>query len=238
MLANFDLHDHLGLMERRVQTLYRLDAAGRLLTVNELDGPTAPRLAIGRTLAGMIWRFRHDLPAAVARPIDELLASEPPPRDLRKPPQTLARVRDILATHAPLTHESFGPAWYCPAHLAQAETVIPRLVTASADLLDTFPELAPELDGRQPCLAVREDGAVVTVCFSSRNGVDAAEAGLETLAAFRGRGYAVAAVAAWAAAVRQSGRLPLYSTSWDNLASQGVARKLGLVLYGADVSLL
>ena len=48
--------------------------------------------------------------------------------------------------------------------------------------------------------------------------------------------HAAAVVAAWAAAVRASGRLPLYSTSWDNVASQGVARKLGLVLYGADLS--
>ena len=78
---------------------------------------------------------------------------------------------------------------------------------------------------------------IVAVCFSSRNGADAAEAGLETLAPFRGRGYAAAAVAAWAAAVRASGRLPLYSTGWDNLASQGVVRTLGLVPYGADLSL-
>jgi hypothetical protein len=30
---------------------------------------------------------------------------------------------------------------------------------------------------------------------------------------------------------------PLYSTSWDNLGSQGVARRLGLRLYGEDWSI-
>ena len=76
----------------------------------------------------------------------------------------------------------------------------------------------------------------MAVCCSSRVTGRAAEAGVNTLEGYRGRGYAPAAVAAWAAAVRASGRLPLYSTSWDNVASQGVARKLGLVLYGADLS--
>lgn len=237
MLDDLDPLDHRDLMERRLPTLYRLDAADRPLAVNEAGGPPAPRLVIGRTLAGTIWRFRHDLPVDVARAIDELLAAEPPPRDLREPPRALARVQAILAAQAPVTRVWFGPAWYCPAHLAPPGTIAPRPVTDGADLARTFPDLAPEVAARQPCLAVWEGGAIVAVCFSSRNGASAAEAGVATLAPFRGRGYAAAAVAAWAAAVRRTDRLPLYSTSWDNLASQGVARKLGLVLYGADLSI-
>jgi RimJ/RimL family protein N-acetyltransferase len=65
----------------------------------------------------------------------------------------------------------------------------------------------------------------------------AAEAGVETLAAFRGKGYAIAAVAGWAAAVQQSQRIALYSTSWQNQASQAVAKKLGAVSYGEDWSI-
>jgi RimJ/RimL family protein N-acetyltransferase len=53
----------------------------------------------------------------------------------------------------------------------------------------------------------------------------------------QGRGYATAAVAGWAVAIRERELLPLYSTSWDNIASQRVARKLGMVLYGEDWSI-
>ncbi|MFA6111893.1 MAG: hypothetical protein WDA75_24290 [Candidatus Latescibacterota bacterium] len=61
------------------------------------------------------------------------------------------------------------------------------------------------------------------------------EAGIDTLEAYHGRGYASATVVGWALLVRLVGCLPLYSTSWGNLASQGVARRLGLILYGVDL---
>jgi predicted GNAT family acetyltransferase len=57
---------------------------------------------------------------------------------------------------------------------------------------------------------------------------------VETLPAARRRGHAVSVVAAWARAVKQIGALPLYSTSWDNVASQSVATKLGLSHFGVD----
>jgi predicted GNAT family acetyltransferase len=60
---------------------------------------------------------------------------------------------------------------------------------------------------------------------------------VETLEGYRGRGYAPMVVAAWARAVRETGRIPLYSTSRNNRASEAVARKLGLVQYGSDLSL-
>lgn len=65
----------------------------------------------------------------------------------------------------------------------------------------------------------------------------AADAGLETAEAYRGRGFGAHVTAAWAAEIRASGRMPLYSTFWDNHASLAVARKLGLLAYASSWSL-
>jgi predicted GNAT family acetyltransferase len=92
--------------------------------------------------------------------------------------------------------------------------------------------------GRSPVLAVVEDGVPVSVCFCARRSDVAAEAGLETAEAFRGRGFGPRVTAAWALSIRASRRVPLYSTSWTHHASLAVARKLGLVAYASHWRLL
>ncbi len=87
------------------------------------------------------------------------------------------------------------------------------------------------------CTAMVVNGAAVSLCYCARLTDYTAEAGLETLKDYRGRGYAQAVVAAWARAVRGTGRIPFYSTASENTASQAVARKLGLVRYAVGFSL-
>jgi RimJ/RimL family protein N-acetyltransferase len=136
-----------------------------------------------------------------------------------------------------------GPAYWIPEgagrdHLRASQVVL--ISTANAHLVQkSFAWIVP-LDPIQeiaPILAAVEQAQAVAVCFCSRRPAQATEAGLETLPAFRGKGYATATVAAWAAEVRQRNCIPLYSTAWENLASQAVARKLGMVIYGEDWSI-
>jgi predicted GNAT family acetyltransferase len=82
-------------------------------------------------------------------------------------------------------------------------------------------------------MSIIEDGYPVSICFCARRSDVAAEAGLETAKAYRGRGYARRVTTAWALAVRDTGRIPLYSTDWTNGASLAVARSLGLNEYGS-----
>jgi len=74
----------------------------------------------------------------------------------------------------------------------------------------------------------------VSGCRSVLITPEAHEAGVETLPEFRGKEYAKDVVAKWLWLVRATGTIPLYSTSWENTASQTVARKMRLKLYGAD----
>jgi hypothetical protein len=222
-------------LQLQVETLFQHDARGRLLAVNEPDGPPAPRFFLGRSLDGDIWRVRHDVPAELAMTLRSILGAEPPLADPRQLPATWPQLCAALAAHAPVEQVWHGPAWHFPAAITPPNAVATVAVDDPAILLPSFPGWAASLSDNLPCAAVLVDGRAVAVCASARTSSLAAEAGVDTLAEHRGRGYAAAAVAGWAQAVRATGREPLYSTSWDNLASQGVARRLELVLYGVDL---
>jgi len=225
----------LDLMAIQAETLFRHDPAGRLTTVNEPGGGPAPRLFLGRTAEGNIWRLRDDLPDALAAELAGVLATEPPLGDPAEPPACHDRLIAALAAAAPVERVWSGPAWYVPVAVPGRGDIRTTLVDDPAVLRPGFPGWARDLEPARPCVAVVEGGAAVAVCCCARTSARASEAGVETLDGYRGRGYATAAVAAWAAEVRRAGRLPLYSTSWDNHASRAVARRLRLRLYGADL---
>ncbi len=231
----------LQLMEIHINTLFCCDAAGRMRCVNEAGEPPAPLFYMGRTPQGNLWRFRHDLPDPILGKVDELCREEPLAGDLASPPQHHASIKAILEELVPLhqQQEYSGPVYWVPENVQPARNA--QLIgEANAKLLRLdFSWALPLAENRDimPIAVTIDQGRAVSICFCSRRPAQATEAGLETVPAFRGRGYATAAVATWAAEVRRLGCIPLYSTSWDNLASQAVARKLRMVLYGEDRSI-
>jgi RimJ/RimL family protein N-acetyltransferase len=226
----------LELMEIQTETLFSFDGNGCLRCVNEPGEPPPPCFFLGRTKSGNVWRLRYDLPDDIVGKLGTLAASEPVASDLRRKPINFDAFVDALKAHAEVKKVWMGPAYRFPDEVKSPANVV-MITEANAKLLGFgFSDLIPMLETREPCVAVVEGGVAVSVCFSSRVSRWAAEAGVETLEGFRGRGYATSVVAGWAVAVRQLGLTPLYSTSWDNLASQGVARRLGLMLYGVDLS--
>jgi GNAT acetyltransferase len=228
------------LMEIQADTLYTRDPSGCIHRVREPYGGPAPRFFFGRTQQGNIWRFRYDLPERVRDSLERLASDEPVIQDLRAAPQNLAAFVTALGDDPANPHPDSGPAYRFPdvvAPAANATRVAPANVHLIEEMGPDWASFGVELPEREPCWAVVQDGRVVSVCFSARLGDDAAEAGVETLAPYRGRGLACSVVSAWARAVQAMGLIPLYSTSWDNVASQGVARKLGLIQYGVDLSL-
>lgn len=235
----------LDLIELQACTLFACDTDGRLRYIrepgyaeSELD--PAPRLWMGRTHAGNRWRFRHDLPDDLVRDLDALCRAEPVAVDLVAPPVNADAIRAVLHAHAPIVEEWRGPAYWIPDPVAAPDAVV-LISQTNAQLLDAnFLWKRTSRSGitSGPVTAVVVEGSAVAICYCARLTDQAAEAGVETVQSARGHGYASAAVAAWAAAVQDRGLLPLYSTDWENTASQGVARKLGMVCYGEDWSLL
>ena len=242
--------DSLQLMKLQVPTLFVCNSDGRLRYIrepgfeeSELD--SAPRFFMGRTVMGTIWHTHESLPDALVRDLDRLCGSEPVVKnveDLKNPPKTYEAIRALLDTHNPTTIEERGPAYWLPGESTFTETEKTVLITkANVHLVEAhFPWLltfhAAFKNGS--VAASLEGGVAVALCHCSRFVPQAAEAGINTAERARGRGHATNAVALWAAAVRHSGRLALYSTSWDNLASQGVARKSNAILYGEDWSVM
>lgn len=228
------------LLELQAAVLFVHDENGRLRSVNEPATPVppaAPRFFWGRTRAGSLSRFRYDLPADVVDRLTRVVAAEPTDDDLAPEPRGLMAACEILAEHAPLREIYCGPAYRFPDQIDYPAGVV-AITEENQNLLgpdDAW--LLSEWEGHQPCFAIVVDGRTVSLCNTARSTARAAEAGLATTETFRGRGYGPRVTAAWAAAVRAQGRIPLYSTWWANVASQAVARKLGLSQYGVDLHL-
>lgn len=227
----------LELMSVHVRALFTHDAGSRLLSVNEPDGapPAAPRLFLGRTRAGNVWRFRADLPENLIRELDSLCADEPPLNaESDERPRHAERYARLLGEHAPAVRVSAGPAYHFTEETAPTRDTMVVTENDAERLRGGFEEFVAELPAWQPFVALVEGGRAVSVCRSARITPEAHEAGVETLPDFRGRGYAKDVTAEWARRVRAAGALPLYSTSWENKASRAVARKLRLRCYGSD----
>jgi GNAT superfamily N-acetyltransferase len=234
------------LMELHAEALFTHDVDGDLVRVNERDGAEAPRFFLGLTSAGKVLRYRGDVPAGVRRALgaaaDTALLRERAGDSAERTAEQLARFAAILAESAPVRHAEAGVAFAFPerplAFLPAADGSVVRVTEENATLLyPLLPAWVPAVRPSPPLVACAAGGRAVAVCASVRITARAHEAGVETAPAFRGRGYAPAVVTAWAREVRAMGIEPLYSTSWQNAASQAVARKLGLRRFGTDLQI-
>ena len=208
------------LMRIHIDTLYTHDERGRIVRVNEPDGAPAPRFYVGKTFEGSEARLRHDMPD-----------------DLEQEMGDVARIEAHLARLSPIQRRWAGPIYHFSHDLDTTSSAV-LITQENADVLRPHLEpWLPDIAMGRPAAAVLVDGHAVSVCASVRMTPIAHQAGVETPPEFRGRGHAVQAIRAWAGLLHSTNVMPLYSTSWENVASQAVARSLGLVAFGDDLHL-
>ena len=230
----------IEVMKIQAETLFVADDEGRLLFINdpyEDGGGESPIVFVGLTRLGSVARFSKELPDEVCRQIDGLIDESASLKHLNQEPPLLDELLELVAPHSRSGQLGMGPAYRFPETMPVPTSAVKIDRGNSHVLKGEFADLVPDLERIGSFAAVVEDDRAVSVCHSSRRSPKAEEAGVFTIPTQLGRGYATDAVARWARVVVEGGRIPLYSTSWDNKASQRVAEKLGLVVYGVDLSI-
>ena len=197
-----------------------LDERGRMIGTNEPLPERAPRMTMIRSATSSSCALRVDLDDAIA---DRIAAIAPD--------DAAERYRDVLGGAI-----DSGPT-FSFATTSASERVV------EIDSLEPLVRHlrgwnAAEIPACRPILAICDGADAISVCFCARRSTSAAEAGVYTSESHRGRGLAPVVTAAWASAIRASGRTPVYSTSWTNAASLAVARKLGLVQFATQLNVV
>ena len=183
-----------------------------------------------------------DVPDALAAELAAVFDGTAGSCDPARPPPALEPCRRILATGGRALQDSAGPSFLFTGETRfDSDVCIERSDRPARDAVrhgnpGNWPtvEWNELLDGSlRPWTMALVDQRVVSICHTP-GPVTArgAECGVWTAPEFRGRGYAAAVTAAWAAIMSPSGRFLFYATDADNHSSQQVARRLNLRLLG------
>jgi len=161
------------------------------------------------------WRCVEVVPAA-ARPLSDMIA---------------ARLGAGVRYCEDVYHALYQPVLACP------NAAVRRLAPDDAGLIGRADEELTRSDvGSLESLLTEgviagaiADGVLVSVARTTGWSERHADIGVETLPAWRGRGFATAAAALVAQGVQQMGKMPVWSAGEGNAASLRIAQKLGFV---------
>lgn len=112
------MRDHRELLRLHLATLFAWNCEGRMTVTNEPLGRPAPRLFLGRTDAGNVWCFGHDVPPDVSDALQRLCsrASDSMDPEQWNPAPFLA----VLGEHRPVESVGQGPAYRFPSDLPES----------------------------------------------------------------------------------------------------------------------
>ncbi|HEY1709715.1 MAG TPA: hypothetical protein VGG10_15710 [Rhizomicrobium sp.] len=236
----------LDLLRLQLASAFVLDDAGRIVCTNDPGRSPGPRFVLAGCPAGNVRCFHRDVPAALVHEIARLVETEPPLAAYGQQPLHRDTYLKLLSHDAKVAKVSTGLLWHLPNGLARTnDAAIVRSDTDEGDALlwrlqrEGMPSALREMgfgdveEFWPPWCAVIRDGEIASLAFAARLGCAAADLGLVTVPAFRGRGFGAAATAAWAGHPALAGRTLFYGTGLGNLSSQRVAARLGLRFIGS-----
>jgi len=218
--------DDLALLRLELETLWTTDPRGRLLGCVDDETRPPPLLVVAACRAGAVWTTSVAVPDATHDRVATLLVAEPGADELGWSPSCASGLIDAMGEAGDVGVPHGGPSYVVRAPLAPTADVDLR---SDAEMgVAALRGLIPEVDRSltAPWVVAMVDGVVAAVCETARSTPRSVEAGVWTYEPRRRRGLGAAVTAAWSA--RVAGRTAFYSTAWDNAASQGVARRLGL----------
>lgn len=219
----------LELMKLHIEVLYQQNNKKQLTVVNEPPFEEAPFIFIGSTKEGRIEKYSEK--------VDDLLKKRLQNSIKNQPDDLIVGLINEFTNRVGLHEFTMGPAYVFP-EIEQVSDEVIIVTEATKELLkDDFKFTFLDFKAKQPCAVMMKDERVVALCCSARQSNKAAEASVYTVEKYRGNGYGAAVTKAWAQQIQALGKVALYSTTWDNFASQGVARTLGLHQYGVDLSM-
>lgn len=223
------MDDPLALLRLELATLWVTDERGRLARARTPDLRPAPLVAVATGSRSCVWACSAAVPDDMAAEIDGVLDGEPADgraADVGWSPSAAERLVGLVGQLGRVGTVARGPSFV----VADALTLDGGRDCWLSTESDTqrLSGRMPEDDRRSlvaPWAVAVVDGTVASVCETARSTPHAVEAGVRTYEGHRRRGLAGATTSAWARLVVP--RTSFYSTSFDNHASQRVARRLG-----------
>ena len=180
---------------------------GDILSLATREQDDQPLVVVSRVAGESLLYLREGLPPAIQRELRDIGASACFDAE--------EHVRSILASGMPC-REIRRIRWYTVARRPEQGEYAAVVRSGSR-------------------FVIIDDGQEVAWAETDSENEQAAEVSIETLAAFRRRGYARQITAAWAAATLDAGKVGFYSHRLTNDASRAVAASLGLAHLSDEV---
>ena len=196
------------LINLQIHLEYQLDESGLLVPFNH--GSEQAYYVVYQHLQGYKVYFNHELPSNLRAQLSQLGASAA----FERP----EKVRQCI-TDANLPCKG-GEDIFWSGYFSQPPTLVDY----------------PDVSHYEVAWSVYRDDQEVCRALSIRQNERCAEVYVESLPAYRRRGFGRQVVAAWALEIMDSDRVALYSYRLKNLASAALASSLGVIWYANVVT--